>query len=81
MGHIDNCLTALMRLIADGKADDLPLAKDAIEIYWAATPSRAQKSGLLYIQQILHAQRSDLNADSRTFANTIDALIETKLII
>src|ERR1700760_628703 len=60
MGHIDYCLDALQRLIAKGDANDLPLAEEAIQQYWAATLVRARKSGLLYIQQILHGNRDTL---------------------
>jgi hypothetical protein len=79
MGHIDDCLDTLRRLIAKGDANDLPLAEEAIEQYWAATLVRAKKSGLLYIQQILHSHRDTLTGDSRAFADTVDAYIERKL--
>jgi hypothetical protein len=79
MRHIDDCLDALRRLIAEGDANGLPQAEEAIESYWAATPVRARKSGLLYIQQILHSQRDALTGDSRPFADTVDACIEKKL--
>jgi hypothetical protein len=68
MGHIDSCLDTLRRLIASGDMTGFPLAETAIEEYWAATLPRARKSGLLYIQQILHDRR---DAD--------DAYIERKL--
>ena len=44
-----------------------------------ATPLRARKSGLLYIQQILHDRRDTLGPESRQFADTVDAYIEKKL--
>jgi hypothetical protein len=80
MSHIDNCINSLRRLIATGDANGLPLAKRAIEEYWAATPSRARKSGLLYIQQILHGRRNALNQQSWDFAVVVDAYIEKKLM-
>jgi hypothetical protein len=79
MGHIDDCLDALRRLIAKGDPNGLPLAEEAIEQYWAVTPVRARKSGLLYIHQILHSHRDTLTGDSRTVADTVDAYIEKKL--
>jgi hypothetical protein len=79
MGHIDGCLGALRRLIANGDMSGIPLVKAAIEEYWAATPAKARKSGLLYIQQILHDQRGALSPQSRDFAVTVDAYIEKKL--
>ena len=79
MGQVDDCLDALRRLIAAADPKGLPLAGEAIEKYWAATPVRARKSGLLYIQQILHSHRDSLGADSRAFADTVDAYIEKKL--
>jgi ElaB/YqjD/DUF883 family membrane-anchored ribosome-binding protein len=79
MGHIDDCLDALRRLIATGDMNSLPLAETAIEEYWAATPLRARKSGLLYIQQILHDRRDAASPRSREFASATDAYIERKL--
>ena len=79
MGHIDDCLDTLRRLIAAGDMNSLLLAETAIEVYWAATPFRARKSGLLYIQQILHDRRDTISRDSRDFADTLDAYIERKL--
>jgi hypothetical protein len=80
MGHVDTCLGILRRLIADGDMNGIPLAEAAIEEYWAATPAKARKSGLLYIQQILHDRRDTLSPQSRDFANTVDAYIEKKLV-
>ena len=79
MGHIDSCLDTLRRLITSGDMNGLPLAETAIEEYWAATPLRAKKSGLLYIQQILHDRRDTVSRGSRDFADTVDAYIERKL--
>jgi hypothetical protein len=79
MGHIDNCLDTLRRLIATGDMNSLRLAESAIEKYWAATPLRARKSGLLYIQQILHDRRDTAGRRNRDFADTVDAYIERKL--
>ena len=79
MGHIDSCLDTLRRLITAGDMNGLPLAETAIEEYWAATPPRARKSGLLYIQQILHDRRDAAGRPCRDFADTVDAYIERKL--
>jgi hypothetical protein len=79
MGHIDTCLGTLRLLIGAGDMNGIPLAEAAIEEYWAATPIKARKSGLLYIQQILHDRRDALSAQSKDFAVTVDAYIEKKL--
>jgi len=78
MTHVDNCLSILSRLIATGDTNAIPMAENAIEEYWAATPPRARKSGLLYIQQMLLDQPGDPN--SRELVVTINAFIEKKLI-
>jgi hypothetical protein len=62
MGHIDSCLGALRRLIANGDMSGIPLVKAAIEEYWAATPAKARKSGLLYIQQSPRSARRSQSA-------------------
>jgi hypothetical protein len=77
--RIDPCLDILRRLIAAGDTNDMPLAEMAITEYWEGTPSRARKSGLLYIQQILHEHRDALSRESRKFADTLDAYIERML--
>jgi len=79
MGHVDTCLEILRRLIAAGDMNDIPLAEAAIKEYWGATPAKARKSGLLYMQQILHDPRGALSPQSRNFTNTVDAYIEQKL--
>jgi hypothetical protein len=79
MVNIDNCLNTLRRLVAAGDMNGLPLAERAIEEYWAATPLRARKSGLLYIQQILHDQRDSISRASRDVEDALDAYIERKL--
>jgi hypothetical protein len=56
--------------------DDLRTAENVIEEYWAATPVRARKSGLLYIQQILHEELGAADPNSREFAAFVDAYIE-----
>ena len=80
MGHVDTCLGTLRRLIAAGDMNGVPLAEAAIEEYWAATPAKARKSGLLYIQQILHDRRDALSPQSSDFAGAVDAHIEKKLV-
>jgi hypothetical protein len=79
MTQIENCLNTLRHLIAVGDPNGISLAEKAIEEYWAATPLRARKSGLLYIQQILHDRRDALGPQSRQFADTVDAYVEKKL--
>jgi hypothetical protein len=77
--RIDPCLDILRRLIATGDKNDIPLAEKAIAEYWEGTPARARKSGLLYMQQILHEHRDALSRESRDFADTVDAYIERML--
>jgi hypothetical protein len=79
MIRIDHCLDALRRLIAAGHTNGITLAERAIKEYWEGTPARARKSGLLYIQQILHEHRDTLSRESRDIADTVDAYIEKKL--
>jgi hypothetical protein len=79
MGHVDTCLGTLRRLIAAGDTNGIPLVEAAIEEYWGATPAKARKSGLLYMQQVLHDQRDALSPQSKDFAITVDAYIEQKL--
>ena len=38
MGHIDNCLGTLRRLIAAADMNGIPIAENAIEEHWTATP-------------------------------------------
>ena len=78
--HGGQCIDRLRRLIAKGDMNELPLAEIAIEQYWAATPPRARKSGLLYIQLILPDRRGNDGPNSRDFAVTVDAYIERKLM-
>jgi hypothetical protein len=72
-------LGTLRRLITAGDMNGILLAESAIEDYWAATPAKARKSGLLYIQQILHDRCDALSPQSRDFAISVDAYIERKL--
>ena len=80
MTQIETCLGNLRRLIAAGDVNGIPMVEAAIEEYWAATPAKARRSGLLYIQQILHDQRDALSPQSKDFAVAVDACIETKLV-
>jgi len=57
----------------------LQMAEKAIEKYWAATPVRARKSGLIYIRHILHDEHHAASPNSREFAAFVDAYIERKL--
>ena len=72
MGHIDICLEGLCRLIRTGDRNGIQMAENAIEEYWAATPAKARKSGLLYIQLILQDQRDAFDPQSKNFAAAID---------
>jgi hypothetical protein len=77
--RIDPCLDVLRRVIVAGDKNGIPLAERAITEYWEWTPPRARRSGLLYIQQILHEHRDTLSRESRDFADTVDAYIERML--
>jgi hypothetical protein len=77
--RIDPCLDILRRLIAGGDTNDIPLAERAIAEYWVGTPTRARKSGLLYMQQILHEHHDGLSRESREVADRVDAYIEQML--
>jgi hypothetical protein len=79
MGHIDTCLDNLRRLIRAGDMNGLQMVKKAIEEYWAGTPVRARKSGLIYIQHILYDEHHAASPNSREFAAFVDAYIERKL--
>jgi hypothetical protein len=79
MGHIDTCLDSLRRLIKAGDMNGPQMAEKAIDEYWAATPVKARKSGLIYIQQILHNGYHAASPNSREFAAFVDAYIERKL--
>jgi hypothetical protein len=77
--RIDPCLDVLRRLVVAGDTNGIPLAERAITEYWEGTPPRARKSGLLYMQQILHEHRDAVSRESRDFADTVDAYIERML--
>jgi hypothetical protein len=77
--RIDPCLDVLRQLIVAGDTNGIPFAERAIAEYWEGTPPRARKSGLLYIQHILHEHRNALSRESRDFADTVDAYIERTL--
>jgi hypothetical protein len=79
MGHLDDCLGILRRLIAKGDMDGMPLAERAIDEYWNAAPSLAKKSGLRFIQQDVLDQRNAVLGAHRSFADTVSAYIEKKL--
>jgi hypothetical protein len=80
MTQIETCLGNLRRLITAGDVNGIPMVEAAIEEYWAATPAKARRSGLLYIQQVLHGQRDALSPQSKDFAVAVDACIEKKLV-
>jgi hypothetical protein len=77
--RIDPCLDTLRGLIKAGDTSGIPLAEKAIAEYWDGTPLRARKSGLLYMQQILHEHRVALSRESRDFADAVDGYIERML--
>ena len=68
--RIDPCLDVLRRLIVAGDMNGIPLAERAIAEYWEGTPPRARKSGLLYMQQILHEHRDALSREGRDCRST-----------
>ena len=80
MPHFDTCLGMLRRLITDGDSNAIPLAERAIDDYLEATPATARKSGLRLLQQgVLNKHRAVVGAQ-RSFAETVNAYIEKKLM-
>jgi hypothetical protein len=76
VGKVDNCTTYVRRLIVAGDIAAFALSEKAIDNYWAATPPRARRSGLLYIQQML---QEGWNGPGRKFSDAVDAFIQKKL--
>ncbi|MCA1458422.1 hypothetical protein I6F35_35515 [Bradyrhizobium sp. BRP22] len=79
MPHLETCLGILRRLIAKGNLNGVPLAERAINEYWDATLPRARKSGLRLLRQDILAQANAVVGDRRSFAEIVNAYIETKL--
>ena len=80
MPHLDTCLGILRRLIAKGDPNGIPLAERAVDEYLAVTPSAAGKSGLRLIQEDVLVQHHAVVGVQRSFAETVNAYIEKKLV-
>ncbi|MGY8684771.1 hypothetical protein Q2941_44545 [Bradyrhizobium sp. UFLA05-153] len=79
MGHMDDCLSILRRLIAKGDANDIPLAERAINEYWEATLEKGRKSGLRLIQLDVLEQRDAVVGAQHDFAQTVNDYFEKRL--
>ncbi|OKO71781.1 hypothetical protein AC629_38910 [Bradyrhizobium sp. NAS80.1] len=79
MPHLSTCQGILRRLIAKGDPNAIPLAERAINEYLEVTPSGARKSGLRLIQQDVLVQYNAVVGVQRSFAESVNAYIETKL--
>ncbi len=66
-------------MIAEGDLSRIPSAERAINEYWDVTLPRARKSGLRLVQQHMLAQANAVIRDRRSFAEIVNAYIETKL--
>jgi hypothetical protein len=80
MPHLDNCLGILRRLIAEGDPNCIPLAERTINEYLDVTPPSARKSGLRLIQQDVLVQHNAVVGVQRSFAETVNAYIDKKLM-
>jgi hypothetical protein len=80
MPHLANCQTLLRRLISKGDPSAIPLAENAIDAYLDITPSKARRSGLRVLQQDALDQHGALVGVQRSFAETVSAYIERKLV-
>ena len=56
-----------------------PLAERAINEYLAVTPANARKSGLRFLQEDVLIQHNVIVGNQHSFADTVNAYIETKL--
>jgi hypothetical protein len=79
MPYLDNCRTILGKLIAKGDPSCIPLAERAINEHLEATPPSARNSGLRLLQQDIMAQHDAVVGAQRSFAETVNAYIETKI--
>ena len=79
MPHLDTCLEILHRLIAKGDPSGIPLAERAINEYLEVTPAKARKSGLRLLQEDVLVQHNAVVGVQRSFAETVNAIIEKKL--
>jgi len=76
---LNDCQEILRRLIAKGDINGIPLAERAINEYLAVTPANARKSGLRLLQEDVLIQRIVVVGNQHSFADTVNAYIETKL--
>jgi hypothetical protein len=79
MPHLDNCRGILRRLIAKGDPTTVPLAERAINEYLEWTPPGARKSGLRLLQDDVMAQQEAVVGVQRTFAESVNDLLEKKI--
>jgi hypothetical protein len=79
MPYLNDCQEILRRLIAKGDINGIPLAERAINEYLAVTPANARKSGLRLLQEDVLIQRIVVVGNQHSFADTVNAYIETKL--
>jgi hypothetical protein len=80
MPHLETCVEILRRLIAKGDPNGIPSAERAINEYLDVTPINARKSGLRLIQQDVLVQHNAVVGVQRSFAETVNAYIEKKLV-
>jgi hypothetical protein len=79
MPHLEDCKDILRRLIAKGDQSGIQWAERAVNEYLAATPLKAQPSGLRLIQQDVLDQRDAVTGAQHNFADTVNSYIEQKL--
>ena len=80
MPHLDDSKAILRKLIARGDPHCIPLAQRAVNEYLEATPSDARKGGLRLLQQDVMIQQDAVVGVQRSFAETVNAYIEKKLV-
>ncbi|MBO4228088.1 hypothetical protein [Bradyrhizobium neotropicale] len=66
-------------MIAKGDLNRIPLAERAINEYWDVTLPSARKRGLRLVQQHVQPHANAVIGDRRSFAELVNAYIETKL--
>jgi hypothetical protein len=80
MPQLNSCLDTLRRLIATGDPCNIPEAEKAINEYLDATPPKACKSGLWLIQEDVLVQLNAGVGVQRSFAETVYAYLDKKLM-
>jgi hypothetical protein len=79
MPYLNDCQEIRRRLIVKGDINGIPLAERAINEYLAVTSANARKSGLRLLQEDVLIQRNVVVGNQHSFADTVNAYIETKL--